>query len=193
MAPRCLLESHINRDRAWAHRYHTKHTLSLPRRGSKSLSKRYGASEAGALTVLESALSFRVPYCRTIITVFALLQGPKFFLFFWLLAVTWLTLSIHLLLISKRLKRLLILKYYLPELKFGFDPYTSCFRFFFLILINFCLFCNKSNFISTRGFIQHLIVSFSSFSGYDIENVKSTVFLRHVKERWQIKRKNIRD
>lgn len=39
MAPWCLLESHINRDRAWAHRYYTKHTLSLPRRGSKSLSK----------------------------------------------------------------------------------------------------------------------------------------------------------
>lgn len=63
--------------------------------------------------------------------------------------------------------------------------------FFFWFLFIFCLFCNKSNFISTRGFIQHLIVSFSSFSGYDIENVKSTVFLRHVKERWQIKRKNI--
>lgn len=78
MAPWCLLESHINRDRASAHRYYTKHALSLPRRGSK----RYGASEADALTVLESALSFRVPYCRTIITEFSLSFKAQIFFFF---------------------------------------------------------------------------------------------------------------
>ena len=188
MAPWCLLESHINRDRAWAHRYYTKHTLSLPRRGSKSLSKRYGASEAGALTVLESALSFRVPYCRTIITVFALLQGPKFFLFLTLSGD--MTDSIHpSLAYIKTTKKAPYLKI-LPS-RAQIRLWLSFFFFWFLFI--FCLFCNKSNFISTRGFIQHLIVSFSSFSGYDIENVKSTVFLRHVKERWQIKRKNIRD